>query len=76
MPFVMDADGDIEPGDYLRSEHGSWYRVHTARDVRRRDPAATRPRAAASASPSTRLNPPPAAVENDARVHEFVRRRR
>lgn len=72
IPFLMDAEADIEPGDYLRSERGSWYRVHTSRDVRRRDPLARRRQRLTV----TRLIPPPTSIDDDARVHEFGYARR
>jgi hypothetical protein len=75
MTFLLDADDDVEPGDYLRSERGAWYRVHTARDVQRRDPAARRRQRLTV----TRLDTGDAAglvLDRGDRVHHFVRHRR
>lgn len=67
-PFLLDADEDVDPGDLLRSEHGAWYRVHTSRDVRRRDPQARRRQALTV----TRI-PTPTVVDDDDRIHPFTR---
>jgi hypothetical protein len=63
MQFLLDADDDV------RSEHGAWYRVHTSRDVRRRNPNARRRQRLTV----ERLDPQALVLDDDGRVHCFVR---